>query len=269
MQLLRIVVAGATGRMGRTLIRAIGERDDIALVGALVSAANANLGNDAGKVCGCERTDVPLSVDAAAALRNADVLIDFTGANASVELAQQAARAGVPDVTGTTGFSPEQDAAIAVSAQQTAIVKAGNMSLGVTLLASLVKQATKALPDFDIEVLEMHHRLKRDAPSGTALLLGEAAAQGRDVTLSEHAVLARSGDVGPRKDNAIGFASLRAGTVVGEHSVILAGAYERIELTHIAEDRTIFANGALKAARWVQGKSPGLYSMPDVLGLNG
>lgn len=266
-QRLRIVVAGVTGRMGRTIIRAIGERDDMRLSGALVSASNAHIGKDAGETVGCDRTDVLLHTDAATALRDADVLIDFSRADASAALAQVAARAGVPDVIGTTGFTPEQDAAIAGAARDIAVVKSGNMSIGVAVLSALVKQAGKALPDFDIEIVEMHHRMKRDAPSGTALLLGEAAAQGRNVALSDHAVHGRSGDVGARQEGAIGFASLRGGTIVGEHSVILAGPNERLQLSHIAEDRAIFANGALTAARWIEGKPPGLYGMAEVLGL--
>ena len=149
------------------------------------------------------------------------------------------------------------------------IVKSGNMSLGVNLLAALVKEAAKVLPNYDIEIVEMHHRMKVDAPSGTALLLGEAAAKGRSVALREHEVRARDGHTGTRADGAIGFASLRGGTVVGDHTVTLAGPYERIELTHRAEDRMIFARGALAAARWGQGKKPGLYAMSDVLGLSG
>jgi len=265
---LRIVVAGATGRMGRAIIRAIAEHEDMTLVGALVSTSNANISKDAGEIAGCAPANVLLSTDATADLRDADVLIDFSRAEASVELARHAARAGVPDVIGTTGFTADQDVAITAAARDIAIVKSGNMSLGVAALSALVKQAAKALPEFDVEIVEMHHRMKRDAPSGTALLLGEAAAAGRSVPLPAHAVLSRSGDTGPRKDNAIGFASLRGGTVVGEHSVLFAGPHERLQLSHVAEDRSIFANGALKAAKWIQGKPPGLYGMADVLGLS-
>jgi 4-hydroxy-tetrahydrodipicolinate reductase len=147
------------------------------------------------------------------------------------------------------------------------IVKSGNMSLGVTLLAALVERAAKALPGYDVEILEIHHKLKADAPSGTALLLGEAAAKGRGVLLEKHAIRARDGDTGPRKEGGIGFASLRGGSVVGEHQVFLAGPGEKLTLSHSAEDRSIFARGALEAARWGQGKKPGLYTMADVLGL--
>jgi 4-hydroxy-tetrahydrodipicolinate reductase len=265
--MIRVAVAGAAGRMGRAIIRAIAEGDDMTLAGALVSASSSNIGRDAGEVAGCTRTDVLLSADAAAALSDADVLIDFSRADASVELARHAAKAGVPDVIGTTGFTAEQDATIAAAARDIPIVKSGNMSLGIAVLSALVKQAAKALPDFDVEIVEMHHRMKRDAPSGTALLLGEAAAQARNVSLSQNAVRGRSGDTGPRQEGTIGFASLRGGTVAGEHAVIFAGAHERLQLSHIAEDRSIFANGALTAARWTHGKTPGLYGMNDVLGL--
>ena len=267
-QPLRIVVAGATGRMGRALIAAIAERQDMTLTGALVPATSANLGGDAGEPAGCGSAGVALSADPAAALKNADVLIDFSRADASVELARRAAAAGVADVIGTTGFTAEQDSAIAEAARSIAIVKSGNMSLGVVVLTALVKRAARALRDFDIEIVEMHHRMKRDAPSGTALLLGEAAAQGRDAVLSECAVHGSTGDIGPRKEGTIGFVSLRGGTVVGEHSVIFAGPHERLQLSHSAEDRTIFANGALVAARWIHAKNPGLYAMADVLGMN-
>jgi 4-hydroxy-tetrahydrodipicolinate reductase len=182
-------------------------------------------------------------------------------------LAKFAAEASVAHVIGSTGFSPEQDSEIAQAARAIPIVKSGNMSLGVTLLAALVRQAAEALPDFDIEILEMHHRMKTDAPSGTALLLGDAAAAGRKVRAEDVAVRGRDGHTGARTEGAIGFASLRGGTVVGEHAVILAGPQERLTLSHSAEDRSIFAHGALVAARWAHGKPPGLYGMRDVLGL--
>jgi 4-hydroxy-tetrahydrodipicolinate reductase len=171
-------------------------------------------------------------------------------------------------VIGTTGFDEKGENRIKAAARHAIIVKSGNMSMGVNLLAALAERAARALPDYDIEVLEMHHRNKVDAPSGTALLLGHAAAQGREVALNKHAVKSRDGhNLGPRKDGDIGFASLRGGTVVGEHSIIFAGTGERITLSHSAEDRSIFAHGALTAAKWGHGQKPGLYSMTDVLGL--
>ena len=179
-----------------------------------------------------------------------------------------AAQARIVHVIGTTGLSPNDQAKIEAAARHAAIVKAGNMSLGVNLLAGLTNRVAQTLgPDFDIEILELHHRHKRDAPSGTALLLGEAASSGRAVALKDHSVRVRDGDVGPRREGDIGFAILRGGDVVGEHKVIFAGAGERIELVHIATDRGIFAQGAIRAALWARGQAPGLYSMRDVIGL--
>ncbi|HUJ04209.1 MAG TPA: 4-hydroxy-tetrahydrodipicolinate reductase [Rhizomicrobium sp.] len=267
MNKIRVVIAGAGGRMGRTLIRAIAESEDFALTCALESKRHPDLGTDAGELAGAGALGVPLSSDALAAIADAQALVDFTAPAVSVELAALAAQARIVDVIGTTGCSPDDDEKIRAAARHAVIVKSGNMSLGVNLLAALVKQAAKALPDFDVEIVEMHHRMKVDAPSGTALLLGHAAADGRNISLKDKSVRARDGHTGARETGAIGFAALRGGTVVGEHRVILAGAHERVELTHVAEDRSIFASGALRAARWGQGKKPGLYSMADVLGL--
>jgi len=209
-------------------------------------------------------TDDPL-----AAFAKADGVLDFTTPAASVEFAGYAAQARIVHIIGTTGLSSDDEAKIAAAARHATIVKSGNMSLGVNLLATLVKQAAKALAaaDFDIEIMEMHHRHKVDAPSGTALLLGQAAAEGRGIGLAESSVRVRDGHTGPRQTGTIGFATLRGGSVVGDHSVILAGTGERITLSHHAEDRSIFARGAVKAALWARDKKPGLYSMLDVLGL--
>jgi 4-hydroxy-tetrahydrodipicolinate reductase len=264
---LRIVVAGATGRMGRTLLQAIAQSEDLTLTAALASPSNRDIGRDTGEFAGCERMNIALTVDASAALSATDALVDFSTPNASVELAQEAARARVAHVIGTTGFNAYQENAIVAAARDIPIVKSGNMSVGVALLAALVKQAAKTLPDFDIEIVEFHHRMKRDAPSGTALLLGQAAADAKGVVLSECSTHGRQNDSAARQEGTIGFASLRGGTVVGEHSVIFAGPHERIQLSHISEDRLIFARGALVAARWLQGKPPGLYTMADVLAL--
>ncbi|MBI1328958.1 MAG: 4-hydroxy-tetrahydrodipicolinate reductase [Alphaproteobacteria bacterium] len=257
---LKVVVAGAAGRMGKALIAAIAANDDLQLFGALEAKGKPCIGES---VNGVSITDDPLPV-----LAHAQVLIDFTRPESTVELAALSAQARIVHVIGTTGLSTDDNAKIRAAARHAVIVKSGNMSLGVNLLAALVKQAARALPDFDVEIVEMHHRMKVDSPSGTALLLGEAAAEGRDINLGEKSQRARDGITGPRNSGDIGFASLRGGTVVGEHKVILAGPHERIELGHIAEDRSIFANGALAAARWGHGKKPGLYSMADVLGLN-
>ena len=269
MATLRITVAGASGRMGRTLIRALSEANGMRLSFALERQGHSAIGTDAGVLAGLQPNGVLVTDDALAALAASDGVLDFTTPASSVSLSELAAQARIVHVIGTTGFLDGDLARLKASARHAVIVKSGNMSLGVNLLAALVREAAKALPDYDIEILEMHHRMKVDAPSGTALLLGEAAAEGRAVLLKEHAVRGRDGQTGARADAAIGFASLRGGTVVGDHTVTLAGPFERIELTHRAEDRMIFAKGALAAARWGQGKKPGLYAMSDVLGLSG
>ena len=200
---------------------------------------------------------------------NADGILDFTVPAATIANVAIAAERRLVHVIGTTGLSSSDDAVIKSVTSRATVVKSGNMSLGVNLLAALVKRVAQSLDEgFDIEILEMHHRAKIDAPSGTALLLGEAAAEGRKIALDEHSARGRDGQTGARLSGDIGFASLRGGTVTGDHSVVFAGPYERIELSHRAEDRMIFAHGALKAAMWAHGKKPGLYSMSDVLGLS-
>jgi 4-hydroxy-tetrahydrodipicolinate reductase len=265
-----LVVVGAAGRMGQTLIRAIATIDGVRVAAAIERAGSPHLGKDAGELAGVGRIGVPISDDPLPAFAKADGVLDFTQPAATVEFAGYAAQARIVHVIGTTGCSAEDDAAIAAAARHATIVKSGNMSLGVNLLAVLVEQAAKALgpEDFDIEILEMHHRHKVDAPSGTALLLGEAAARGRDIALAGNEVRVRDGHTGARPPGAIGFASLRGGSVVGEHTVLLSGPGERVALSHHAEDRSIFARGAVKAALWARGRKPGLYSMRDVLGLS-
>jgi len=266
---IRISVAGASGRMGRALIRAVAEAPGLRLAFALERAGHPDSGKDAGILAGLAQAGVPVSADSLTALAGSDAVLDFTQAQASLELADLAAQARIVHVIGTTGFPDADLPRLKAAARHAVIIKSGNMSLGVNLLAALVKKAAAALPDYDVEIVEMHHRLKLDAPSGTALLLGEAAAEARGVSLRDCEVRVRDGNTGPRRDGAIGFASLRGGTVVGDHTVTLAGPHERIEITHRAEDRAIFARGAIAAARWGQGKKPGLYSMSDVLGLDG
>ncbi|MCJ8145019.1 4-hydroxy-tetrahydrodipicolinate reductase [Ancylobacter sp. A5.8] len=265
---MRLVIVGAGGRMGRALMRAVMEAPDLALAGAVEHAGSENIGRDVGELTGTGPTGMTVSDDALELFSRAEGVIDFTTPQASVIFAALAAQARIVHVVGTTGCTPEDDARIAAASRHATVIKSGNMSLGVNLLAALVKRAARALnEDFDIEIVEMHHRAKVDAPSGTALLLGEAAAEGRDIALTEHGVFTRHGHTGARNAGDIGFATLRGGTVVGEHSVIFAGPGERIELAHKAEDRMIFARGALAAARWGRGRKPGLYSMSDVLGL--
>jgi 4-hydroxy-tetrahydrodipicolinate reductase len=265
---MRLIVAGAGGRVGRTLVKAIAEAKGVTLAGALEDARSPLIGSDAGTLAGLGANGVKLGADAAALLADADGIIDFTAPVASVAFAALAAKAGKVLVIGTTGLSAADEAKIKEAAKSATIVKSGNMSLGVNLVAALTKRVAKTLDNsFDIEILEMHHNQKVDAPSGTALLLGRAAAAGRGIVLDKHAVMSRVGHTGARKAGDIGFATLRGGSVVGEHTVMFAGPAERLELTHKAEDRMIFARGALHAALWARGQKPGLYSMMDVLGL--
>jgi 4-hydroxy-tetrahydrodipicolinate reductase len=265
---MRLVIAGAGGRMGRALIHAVAVTNGVTLAGAVEPPGSAVLGRDAAELAGLGPNGITISSDVAPLLRDADGLIEFTIPAASIALAELSAAAGVVHVMGTTGHSAEEDAMIAKAASRAPIVKSGNMSLGVNLLAALVKRVAQTLgDDYDIEILEMHHNKKIDAPSGTALMFGRAAAEGRAINLAERAARGRDGMTGARRAGDIGFASLRGGTVVGDHSVIFAGPSERIELTHRAEDRMIFARGALRAALWARGKAPGLYSMADVLGV--
>jgi 4-hydroxy-tetrahydrodipicolinate reductase len=252
--------------MGRTLVRTIAETEGCVLGGALEASGHPDLGQDAGVLAGLTAAGIALTDDPLPLLAKAQALIDFTTPRVSVELAALSAQARIVHVIGTTGCSEDDDAKIRAAARHAVIIKSGNMSLGVNVLAKLVREAAKALPGYDIEIVEMHHRKKVDAPSGTALMLGEAAAEARGISLKENWDRGRDGQTGARKDGVIGFASLRGGTVVGEHQVILAGPQERIVLTHIAEDRAMFAPGAVAAAKWGQGKKPGLYAIADVLG---
>jgi 4-hydroxy-tetrahydrodipicolinate reductase len=267
---LRLAVLGAAGRMGRMLTQTIPDTVGVRLVAALETEGAPSIGVDSGAAFGQGPNGVPVTSDVVAALTQADVAIDFSSPASTVAMARAAASARVAHVIGTTGLSAADLETIAAAARETVVVRSGNMSLGVNLLAALVERAAKTLgPAWDVEIVEMHHRLKVDAPSGTALLLGEAVAQGRGVDLEGHSARGRDGLTGARKTGDIGFASLRGGTVIGDHSVIFAGAGERLELSHRAEDRGIFARGALAAALWTRGKPPGLYSMTDVLGLTG
>jgi 4-hydroxy-tetrahydrodipicolinate reductase len=256
---LRIGVSGARGRMGRVTAALIEARADVVLAAAIGRPETA--GEQAGE----------LAISAAQeALPLCDVVIDFSTGQASAALARLAAGRGGPAlVVGSTGFSQTDEAAVAEASRRIAIVKSGNFSLGINLLLGLVEQAARALSagDYDIEVFEAHHRRKVDAPSGTALMLGEAAARGRGVRLHETSERGRDGLTGPRGPGAIGFSVMRGGGIVGEHSVVFAADDEIVTLAHSARDRSLFARGAIEAARWVAGKPPGLYSMADVLGL--
>ena len=265
---MRLIVAGAGGKMGRTLIRAIAETPGAVLTGALEAPGSELLGQDSGLLAGLPANGVALSADLWALSKDADGILDFTVPAATIANVAIAAQRGIVHVIGTTGLSASDNAVIRSVASQAVVVQSGNMSLGVNLLAALVKQVAKSLDeDFDIEIVEMHHRQKIDAPSGTAYLLGQAAAEGRGIDLADNSVRSRDGYTGARGRGDIGFATLRGGTATGDHTVIFAGPYERIELAHKSEDRMIFARGALKAALWARDKKPGFYTMADVLGI--
>lgn len=267
---MKLVVVGAAGRMGKTLIKIISETPGLVLHAAVERAGSAVLGQDAGELAGVPKLGVAVTDDPLAAFLHADGVIDFTTPASTVEFAALAAQARIVHVIGTTGCLPEHEEKIDAAARHARVVKSGNMSLGVNLLSVLIKQAARALDaaGWDIEVLEMHHKHKVDAPSGTALLLGEAAAEGRGISLADHSVRVRDGHTGPREEGSIGFATLRGGSVIGEHSVLFASEGEIITLSHSAADRSLFARGALKAATWARDKKPGRYTMLDVLGLN-
>lgn len=263
-----IVVTGASGRMGQMLINLITQSDKARLVGALERPGHDWVGQDVGVAMGGSALGVEVSDDSVAAFAKAQAVIDFTAPAATLAFAELAAQARAVHVIGTTGMSDDEIAALAPAARHAVIIRAGNMSLGVNLLTQLTKKVAAALDtEFDIEVIEAHHNQKVDAPSGTALMLGEAAAQGRGVKLADVADRGRDGITGARQEGAIGFTAIRGGDIVGEHDVLFAAPGERIVLRHVATDRAVFARGALKAALWGQDKGPGEYDMIDVLGL--
>lgn len=267
-QLPGIVITGASGRMGQMLIRTVANSDKARLVGAVERTGHNWIGQDVGIAMGGAELGVIVTADAPEAFAKAQAVIDFTAPEATLEFAILAAQAGIVHVIGTTGFSDAQLAALKPAARDAVIVRAGNMSLGVNLLTQLTRKVAAALDeDFDIEVIESHHNQKVDAPSGTALMLGQAAAEGRGVALADVSDRGRDGITGARKRGDIGFAVIRGGDIVGEHDVMFAAAGERVVLRHIATDRSVFARGALRAALWGQGQSPGEYDMVDVLGL--
>jgi 4-hydroxy-tetrahydrodipicolinate reductase len=265
---MKLAIAGAAGRMGRVLSRIVHETEGCALAGGLEPKGSPHVGADMGALAGLGHLGVPVSDDPLTLFARIDGIVDFTVPAASVALSELAAQARIVHVIGTTGIDEAGEARIKAAARHARIVKSGNMSLGVNLLAAMVRKVAAVLgEEFDIEVVEMHHRHKIDAPSGTALLLGKAAAEGRGIDLKARSIRSRDGHTGARPRGDIGFATLRGGSVVGEHAVMFAGPAERIELTHKAESRDIFAHGAVKAALWAIDKKPGLYSMADVLGL--
>lgn len=264
----RIGIVGAAGRMGQMLVREIAATRDAALSGGTEAPGHALLGRDPGEIAGTGPTNTRLGSDPAALFAASDVVIDFTVPAATLAHARLAAESGKGLVIGTTGLSAEDERAIAAAAAHAPIVKAPNMSLAVNLLMALTERVAATLgPEYDIEIFEIHHRHKVDAPSGTALGLGQAAARGRGVDLASHGVRARDGHTGPRQEGTIGFSVARGGGEVGDHVVMFCGGADRIELTHKAHGRGIYAGGAVRAARWLAGRQPGLYTMKDVLGL--
>jgi 4-hydroxy-tetrahydrodipicolinate reductase len=265
-----VVITGVSGRMGQMLAREVLASKDLRLAGVLEREGHDWVGRDLGEAMGGVALGITVSDDALETFAKAQAVIDFTAPAATVEFADLAAQARAVHVIGTTGLSDEDLQRIHLASRHATIVRAGNMSLGVNLLTQVTKQVAAALDmDWDIEIVEAHHHHKVDAPSGTALMLGEAAAEGRGVKLDEVSDRGRDGITGARKRGDIGFHAIRGGDVVGEHEVIFAQPGERIMIKHIASDRALFARGALKAALWGQGKAPGEYDMLDVLGLNG
>ncbi len=266
---LKLLVAGAAGKMGRAVIREALSTPGVTIAGGFEREGHDALGRDLGPLAGLDALGVAVDAGPLTAIRRADALIDFTAPAASLQNARVAAEHGVPHIIGTTGFSAAEEKEIAALSSKVAIVKSGNMSLGVNLLAALVKEAAARLgPDYDIEIVEAHHRAKTDAPSGTALMLARAASEGRGIDLERHSVRTRDGAVGERPPGAIGFAVVRGGGIVGDHEVLFAGAEEVIALSHRAIDRGLFAKGAVTAAKWAAARPPGLYSMADVLGFS-
>lgn len=268
MSVIEIGITGASGRMGKMLIREVIEDAGTSLSGALVRKGNETIGRDAGHLVGLADTAVTLSDDARAVFGSSAVVIDFTTPKLTAELVRLAAETSTPMVIGTTGLERHETDRLVEAGSSVPIVFASNTSLGVVLLSMLTERvATMLGDDWDIEISEAHHRYKVDAPSGTALTLGAAAARGRQVDLDAMGIRSRDGITGPRKRGQIGFSATRGGNIVGDHTVMFATEDERLEITHRAGSRAIFARGALHAAKWVIDQPPGLYSMADVLGL--
>lgn len=261
-----VVIAGAAGRMGRMLLSLAARDPRVRVVGALEAPGHPSLGADSGALVGAAANGVAIAERTAAPAGS--VLVDFSGPGPALEHVREAAARGWAAVVGATGFSPEEERSLDALGDRLALLRAGNMSVGITALLDVVDSLARRLgPSFDVEISEIHHRLKKDAPSGTAIMLGRAAAAGRDTTLEAHAVHGREGQVGERPVGEIGVLALRGGDVVGDHTVFFLGTGERVEITHRAQSREAFAAGALRAAAWIAGRPPGRYSMRDVLGL--
>lgn len=262
----RVAIVGAGGRMGRSLIANLADFGSLTLVAALDRPGSEAIGRDSGQLAGLAPNRIAVQTDLAAALPMADLAIDFSAASASAEVLAQCVAAKVGCVLGTTGQGGDFDRVVDAAARVIPVLQTANTSVGVGLLVELVRQAARSLPGFDIEIVEAHHRHKQDAPSGTALALGKAAADGRGASFADVRARPRDGHA-PRQPGEIGFAVLRGGDIVGDHDVVFAGQGERLVLRHQATDRAIFARGALQAASWLAGRPPGRYQMRDVLGL--
>lgn len=264
---MKIGITGCAGRMGRMVAAAVARTEGASIAAGSEATGSPVLGQDIASLAGLPACGAQAVADAGVVFRASDAVIDFTTPAAALVHARLAAETGKALVIGTTGLSAEHENAIAAAAKKTVIVRAANFSIGINVILGLAREAARILgPDYDIEILEMHHRNKVDAPSGTALVLGAAVAEGRQVPLAEKSVRARDGVTAPRKPGDIGFASLRGGDVIGDHTVIFAGEGERIEIGHRASSRAVFAAGAVRAALWTKARAPGLYSMRDVLG---
>jgi 4-hydroxy-tetrahydrodipicolinate reductase len=267
--MMRVAITGASGRMGLTLIKAVSQAPSLSLTAAIDRADSPIIGKDAGELIGTESTGIKITDNLAAISDQFDVLIDFTRPDASMDYVEFCRQAGKKLVLGTTGFSDAQKNLISAAAKDTAIMMAPNMSVGVNLSLKLLEMAAKVMGDYtDIEIIEAHHRHKVDAPSGTALRMGEVVAKALGRDLKDCAIYGREGITGERDRKTIGFSTIRAGDIVGDHTVIFADDGERLEITHKASSRMTFANGAVRAAVWLENKSNGLYDMQDVLGLS-
>ncbi len=266
---MKIGIIGCGGRLGRMLVAEILATDGCDLAGGIEQEGSPEIGRDLGALVGRDPVGVIVGSDTAALVAGSDAVLDFTTPATALVVAPLAAAAGVPLVCGTTGLEPRHIETLRRAAESIPVVQSSNMSIGINLLLGLAKQVAAVLgPDYDIEIVEMHHRHKVDAPSGTALAIGRAAAEGRGIDLESASQRVRDGHTGPRRRGDIGFAALRGGDVVGDHALMFAADGERIELAHKASSRAIYARGAVRAALWAQGKPPGLYSMRDVLGFS-
>ncbi|HVN70378.1 MAG TPA: 4-hydroxy-tetrahydrodipicolinate reductase [Desulfomonilia bacterium] len=267
--MIKTGVVGFGGRMGSLIARTIMDSPDLVLEGALEDKAHPAVGRDVGEMLGSKKTGIKVAADLGEAFVSCDCIVDFTFPEVTLATLRYASEKGKSVVIGSTGFTEEQKKSVASSASMIPVVLSPNMSIGVNVLLNLVGMMAGLLDEtYDVEIVEAHHRLKKDAPSGTALALAQAVARGRGVELDEHARYERHGIIGVRPQGEIGIQTVRAGDIVGEHVVMFAGPGERIEITHKAHSRENFARGALRAVRWLKGKGPGLYSMMDVLGIS-